>query len=203
VRTIFFALFALLALVYPAVAKEKALGSFGVWNTYANNDGGQMVCYMVTTNTVKSTGPAKRTSPYLMITHRPTEASRDVISYGAGANLNAKRGVRLHIGKDAFDLFSVRDTAWARDALTDHKIAAALRKTATVTLTAFADKKGHQPIKDSFALTGTDAAYRAIGKACGYPEAAPHKAIPAKPKKPYPAKSKKAHPAKATSRVTH
>jgi hypothetical protein len=157
--------------------------SFGVWNAYANNEGGQLVCYMVTTNAVKSIGPAKRTTPYLMITHRPTEASRDVISYGGGAMLNAKRGVRLHVGKDIFDLFSVRDTAWARDALTDHKIAAALRKTATVTLTAFADKKGHQPIKDNFALTGTDAAYRAIGKACGSPEPALQKPAAAKPKK--------------------
>jgi hypothetical protein len=194
-RKIALTLFALFTLAAPAVAKEKALGSFGVWNAYANNEGGQMVCYMVTTSAVKSGGPAKRASPYLMITHRPTEASRDVISYGAGANLNAKRGVRLHIGKDIFDLFSVRDTAWARDALTDHKIAAAMRKTAMVAMTAFPDKKRQKPIKDTFTLTGSDAAYRAIGKACGYPEPAPKKSAPVKAKKP--------HPAKARSRVTH
>ena len=102
-----------------------------------------------------------------MITHRPIEASTDVVSYGAGILIQSKRGARLHIGQQAFDLFSVRDTSWARDSLTDHKIAAALKNTSTAQISAVSAKKPFTTFSDRFDLTGAEGAYQAIGKACG------------------------------------
>jgi len=159
---------------------EKLLGTFGSWRSYTYNEGGQTVCYMVTTKRLKSVGPLKRATPYLMITHRPIEASTDVISYGAGTLLKSSRGVKLHVGKSIFDLFSVRDTSWARDALTDHKIATALRNSPLAEISATADKKGEHRIVDKFDLTGGPAAYSAIGRACGL-SAAPTKKSGPKP----------------------
>ncbi|MDR3425455.1 MAG: invasion associated locus B family protein [Alphaproteobacteria bacterium] len=153
-----------------AAPKEKDLGAFDAWRAYTYKEGGQTVCYMVTTKTLKSTGPKKRGAPYLMITHRPVEASTDVVSYGAGTMLDEKHGVHLRVGKDSFDLFSVRDTAWARDALTDHKLAAALRAASTVQISGVPAQAGSNAVSDAFDLKGALPAYRAINKACGLPD---------------------------------
>ena len=176
-------LIALIALIFscPALAKEKNLGRFGGWDTFADNQGGQNVCYMVTTKIVKSTGPAKRAIPYLMITHRPVEGSTDTVSYGAGTLLNTRHDVKLTLAKNTFDLFSVRDISWARDAQTDHKIAAAIRANASATAKAVPAQRGAKPISDTFDLTGAGPAYHAIGKACGLISDAPKKAAPKKP----------------------
>lgn len=172
--TVFLFLVMALLLAKPCAAatssKEKDLGVFGAWHAYAYDEGGQTVCYMVTTKTLKSTGPQKRGLPYLMITHRPVEASIDVFSYGAGAQLDPKHGVRLKAGQKSFDLFSVRDNAWARDALTDHKIAAAIRKDGAVQLLGIAAEGRMQTISDKFDTSGAAAAYKAIGRACELPE---------------------------------
>jgi hypothetical protein len=176
---------------FPVAAKEKPLGVFGVWNAFTYEQGGQTVCYMVTTKTVKSAGPAKREGPYLMITHRPIEGSIDVFSYGAGTLLDPKRDVSLRAGKSAFDLFAARDVAWARDAQTDHKLAAAIKNAATAETKAIPAKRG-KAIDDVFDLKGAAAAYNAIGKACGLPGESPKKSPPKTvPKKPAPQKPAK------------
>ena len=181
-------LFALLTLSFspPAIAKEKDLGTFGSWKAYAYDEGGQTVCYMVTTKTVKTTKVKNRAPAYLMITHRPIEASTDVVSYDAGTLLASSHNVTMHIGKTSFDFFSVHNTAWARDALVDHKIAAAIQHTPTAQITGLSAKKGAKPIRDIFDLSGAEPAYRAIGKACGLPLAKPtaKKPIPTRPFKP-------------------
>jgi len=170
------ALFLLCVTLYasPAFAatstKEKSLGVYGVWHAYSYNESGQTVCYMVTTKTLTSSGPKKRSAPYLMITHRPTEASIDVISYGAGTLLNTKRDVKITIGKSTFNFFSVRDTAWARDSQTDHRVAAAIKNATVAQAGGVADVKGTKTIGDKFDLTGAALAYHAIGKACGLPD---------------------------------
>lgn len=171
----FTASFAVSAGAAPS-AKEKDLGRFGAWHAYSYNEGGQSVCYMVATKLVKSAGPKKRATPYLMITHRPVEASTDVVSYGAGTFIDSKRGARIHIGKSVFDLFSVRDTAWARDSRTDHKLAAAIRNAPIAQIDSFPGKKGAKKITDQFDLSGAASAYHAIGKACGLPDDTPKKA---------------------------
>ncbi|MGB9151808.1 MAG: invasion associated locus B family protein [Alphaproteobacteria bacterium] len=161
--------------------REKTLGTFGAWRAYTYNEGGQTVCYMVTTKVVTSTGPKKRATPYLMITHRPIEASTDVVSFGAGMRIDSKHGVAIHIGKSLFELFSVHDTAWARDARTDHKLAAAIKNTPTARIISFPEKKDTKEVVDQFDLSGSPAAYHAIGKACGLPDEMPRKPKPAAP----------------------
>ena len=189
-------LLALLAsvLAVPALSantpKEKLLGTYGSWRAYAYDEGGQTVCYMVTTKILKTSAAKKRATPYLMITHRPIEASRDVVSYGAGTLLDSKHGVKLRVGKASFDLFSVRDTAWARDSLTDHKIAASVLNAPYAQISGIGTKKDMKIISDRFDLLGANSAYHAIGKACGLLETAPKKPTP---KKPVAAPRKKLH----------
>ncbi len=172
----------LLCLPLPsfAASEPKSLGIFGNWQTYEDQQGGQTVCYMATTKRIKPAVEKKPRTPYLMITHRPIEASTDVISYNSGLQLDPKRGVKLTLGAQSFDFFAVSDTAWARDSLADHKAAAALRKTPKADLLAYPTKKGAKPLHDFFDLSGAEAAYRAISKACGLPLAEEKKPVKAK-----------------------
>ena len=175
-RLIYAVVIAVLAggLVAPADAtearKEKNLGTFGAWHALAYDEGSQTVCYMVTAKIASPVGKIAGRKSYLMITHRPIEASSDVFSYGAGGELDSKHDVTLRIGKDDFSLFSVKETAWARDPITDHKIAAALRSSPAAQVTAIPAQSRVTTIVDKFALTGALPAYRAINKACGLPD---------------------------------
>ncbi|MDD4615668.1 MAG: invasion associated locus B family protein [Alphaproteobacteria bacterium] len=150
-----------------AIAKEKDLGTFGVWRAFSNEEGGQNICYMSTVKT-KGVGKNQRVR-YLMVTHRPVEGSSDVFSFGAGVPLDSKHGVTLKIGNDSFDLFAARDTAWAREAMTDHKISVALRSGKAAEISAIAAQSKITTLTEQFPLTGATEAYAAINKACGLP----------------------------------
>ncbi|MFA5041826.1 MAG: invasion associated locus B family protein, partial [Bdellovibrionales bacterium] len=150
--------------------KKKDLGKFGVWRAFVYEEGGQTVCYMATTRAGKTTPKNKGRVPYLMITHRPVEGSTDVFSYGAGISLDSKHNAQLKMGKDSFELFSVKENAWARDSITDHKIAAAVRKSSEAKVVSIPAQGRATTIGDKFPLTGAAMAYRAISKACGVPD---------------------------------
>lgn len=173
---------------------QKSLGTFGAWKAYSYEDRNQPVCYMVQPieNRVKNKR-FKRGAAYLMITHRPAESSKDVISYTAGYNFKAASEVKLHIDKNIYSLFTAKDTAWSRFAGTDHAIATAIRNGASVKLTSQPDTKIKElaSVSDTLDPKGAVAAYKAISKACGFNVDEPAKKKPTADKKQKPAEKKK------------
>lgn len=193
-RALLAAFLALMFLPAAALAAKadstKALGSFGLWRAYQSVERGQPVCYMTLTAHFQPGKKTKRNDALLTITHRPAENSKDVISYMAGYTYKSGSSVDMHIGKDSYSLFTAQDTAWSRDAATDHKIAAALQSGSAISLTGTPAWKNATPLTDKFPLKGTADAYQAISKACGIPVATKPAAKPtAKPAKKSPKKS--------------
>jgi hypothetical protein len=174
---------ALLAMPAQA-AGPKSLGKSGFWSSYSLGEGKQAVCYM--SLSAKPPQPknvskaAKRGEVVLMITHRPAEDATDVVSYTAGLKFKPSSDVALKIGAKQFDLFTQGDTAWSRDAATDHALAAAIRAGQSLTITGVAASGA--PIADTLNLKGADAAYVTVGKACGLKVEEP-KPAPKKPAK--------------------
>lgn len=164
----------------------KSLGKFGYWAAYATQEGENKVCYMSITAAApeKKGSKTKRGNVVLMITHRPTEGSTDVISYAAGTKFKSSSDATFKIGGQDFNLFTQGDTAWARDAVGDHAIAAALRKAQS--LTVLGTTSGGAAIADTVNLKGVADAYYAIGTACGLQVEKPKTAAktPETPKKP-------------------
>jgi hypothetical protein len=164
---------ALLSLTSPveaagnASAPQRSLGTFGNWGAYATTEHGQSICYMTLTARFPKNVKFHRGDARLTITHRPTENSADVVSYTAGYNFRPASAVDIHIGKKDFNLFTAQDPAWARDAVTDHKLAAAIRSAPSLTITGAPVKADIAALTDKFGLKGAAEAYRAIGKACG------------------------------------
>jgi hypothetical protein len=189
------AVFLLMALfVWPvtASAAPESLGKFNNWEAFSNTEDGQTICYM--SQTVKVTAPAapapakgkpaakpaSRGPAMLMITHRPTENSLDVVSYSSGIKLRPASDAKIEIdGKQSFNLFTQNDTAWSRDAATDKALATAIRGGTTLTFTGTTARSGR--VTDSVNLKGSAAAYRAISKACGLSVAEPPVKSRAKP----------------------
>jgi hypothetical protein len=178
-----------------AKGTEKALGTFGNWRAYASNDDKRPVCSMALAQRIPATKGFKRGASYLMITHRPTEGSTDVVSYISGYNFKTGSDAKAHVGTVDFDMFTQDNTAWTREASTDHKLAAAIRSHDSLIFTGTPAAKGMAVTTDKLNLKGSADAYRAIGKACGIKTEAPMK--PKAKTKAMPAKK----PAKPTKKI--
>ncbi len=188
--------FATILFQLPVKAAEptgspKSLGIFGNWSAYTAHEGDQEVCYMLLISHPNQPPPlktrgkvkdkaAKRGSIYLMITERPAEGSKDVVSYTAGYNFKPISDVKIELGKTQFSLFTQNDTAWSRDATTDRALAAAIRFGKSMRVTGVSVHG--QTLTDTLDIKGSSAAYTAIGKACGLDVENP-KSLPNKKKK--------------------
>lgn len=186
----------------PALAADaksgapQPLGTFDNWQAFSYKSKGQPVCYMLLTAHLPNTKKMKRGPAHLMITHRPGENSKDVISYAAGYAFKPEEDVHVAAGGRNFGLFMQNDTAWSRDAATDSTIALALRANASVKITGTPKAKGAAPVTDTLTIKGANDAYQAISKACGYevpPLPAPKAAEKTKPKAKTVTKTKKKH----------
>jgi hypothetical protein len=150
-------------------AAPKPLGKFGYWSTYQMYEGPNPVCYMSITAkppTKKGDKKAvKRGDVVLMVTHRPSENTLDVVSYAAGTKFKSASDVVLKMGSKSYSLFTQGDTAWSRDQATDRAVVEALRANTSVTVTG--TLANGAPLADTVSLKGIGEAYYAIGKACG------------------------------------
>ena len=78
----------------------------------------------------------------------------DVVSYAAGYNFKASSDLKVSAGKASFDLFTKGDTAWSRDAMTDHALASAIRKNPTLTAIGTPARGGAGVVEDTVNLKG-------------------------------------------------
>lgn len=154
-----------------SVDTQKALGTFGQWRAFEFKESGQPVCTMTLTFSVPPKGHVRQRTGYVMITHRPADNSRDVVSFTPGYVFKPESVLQMRFKNKTVDLFTTHDTAWARDAVTDHRLAALLRSSAAVVAIGtpvMAKKTGKNvPVVDHLSLVGAAKAYAAIGKACG------------------------------------
>lgn len=159
--------------------------SFGHWRAYKADDSGQPVCYMALTTSFPRNKKFKRGEAHLLITQRPEEKSKDVISYASGYVYKPASDVLVQIGKQSFNMFTSKDTAWSRDAAADKALTAAILGAKTITITGTPAQKNAAPTHDRLDVTGAADAYHAINQACGLETATPKKATgkPVKPKK--------------------
>jgi hypothetical protein len=164
-------LITLLALPHAARAAEtaRALGSFGdadaKWTAYVAMEGGNKVCY-IAGQPKKSAGDyKKRGQIFALVTHRPSEGSKNVFSFVSGYDYKPQSDATVTIDKQTITLFTQNDTAWAPDAATDQKIATALRHGSTMTIKG-GSAHGAATV-DTFALKGSGDALKMIDKECG------------------------------------
>jgi hypothetical protein len=162
---------ALPTLAKPAKDEQTLLGTYGNWRAYTFEENGSAACYMALSAAPAKTPALKRGAIRLTVTHRPSEGSKDVVSYAPGYNFKPTSTVEIRVGMRDFQLFTAGDTAWARDTASDHALAAAIRDGTRLIATGApvpkTKPKTPAHVTDALDLTGAAKAYRAIGSACG------------------------------------
>lgn len=146
-------------------ATPQKIGQYQDWTAYHFTESNGEVCYMVSQPKEAKGDYTKRDDVFAVVTHRPAEKSQNVFSYIAGYSYKPGSEVKVSIDKQNFILFTQGDSAWATDGKTDNQITDAIRRGRSLVVEG-TSSRGTKTI-DTFGLSGSTAAYKAISKQCG------------------------------------
>ncbi len=146
-------------------ASPKQIGKFGDWTSYILSERGNKVCYMVSKPVTAKGKYTNRGEIFALITHRPSENTKDVFSYITGYTYKTGSDAVVKIDGKKYVLFTQDDTAWAPDASSDAKLAKAIQTGSKMSVQG-TSSRGTQTV-DTYSLKGSGAAYKAISKECG------------------------------------
>lgn len=158
---------AALAAILVALPAELSAGlikDFGDWSAFQEKEGGRKVCYAGSTPKQQRGKYKKRGETFVLVTHRPAEKSRSVVSFKAGYIHKKGSEVLVAIGTNKFKLFTDKDHAWAFDTRADQSLVAAMRAGSQMAVTGTSSRG--TKTTDMYSLRGFTAAYNAISKAC-------------------------------------
>ena len=163
----FIAVFGLITALFAApsnVRAEQPLGQFGDWEAFTEREGKNLLCYMASIAKKARGNYKRRGTTYVMVTHRPSERSTNVLSVEAGYTYKKDSEVELVIGKKTTKLFTSGTTAFAYDSKTDNALVKAMIRGAGMTIKGTSSKG--TLTTDTYSLKGFTAAYKAISGAC-------------------------------------
>tara|TARA_B110000091_G_C13735339_1_gene440862 strand:+ start:401 stop:931 length:531 start_codon:yes stop_codon:yes gene_type:complete len=143
---------------------EQPLGQFGVWEAFTEREGKSRLCFMASEATKARGNYKKRGKTYVMVTHRPTDKSTNVVSVEAGYSYKKDSEAQIIIGKKIFKLFTSGTTAFAYDAKADSAIVKAMVRGAVMTVKGISLRR--TPTTDTYSLKGFTASYKSISAAC-------------------------------------
>ena len=150
----------------PVAAQEvEYLGTNRDWHAFQYMENGNRVCYMASRPTREEGNYTQRGDVFVLVTHRPAENSRDVISVITGYSYQAESEASVRIGNETFSLFTDDDTAWAYDTETDRAMVAAMRRGAQMVVQGTSSRG--TLTTDTYSLFGFTATMETINEACG------------------------------------
>ncbi len=150
----------------PANASEpRLIGTYGDWMAYTFTENGNKVCYMASQPKTAVGNYTSRGDIFALITHRPAENTKDVFSYITGYPYKPGSEVSIDVNGTTFKLFTQDDTAWAADSAADSSLARAIQEGSKMTVKG-TSKRGTLTT-DTFSLSGSSKAYKAISDECG------------------------------------
>jgi invasion protein IalB len=155
---------AVTALLSTAVAAETALGTYGDWEAYQRTEKGKRVCYIGSEPTTTRGKYKVRGRTFILVTHRPAEKSRNVVSFRAGYTFKKGYDVSFVIAKTSHMLSGDGDWAFTPDQDADDALVKAMIRGNAMTVKATSSR--NTKTTDTYSLKGFTAAYRAIGRAC-------------------------------------
>jgi len=143
----------------------QLIGNFGDWAAYSFTENGGKVCYMVSQPKKAKGNYTKRGDVFALITHRPSEKTKNVFSYITGYTYKSGSDVNVTIGDDRYTLFTQKDMAWTPDQNSDNKVTQSIRKGSGMVVKGTSSRG--TVTTDTFSLKGSGGAHDAINKACG------------------------------------
>jgi invasion protein IalB len=147
-----------------ASGQQRLVAAYEAWEVYTFTENGNKVCYMASQPGNATGNYTKRGDPFALITHRPSDNTRDVFSYIAGYPYKEGSQTKLKIDDQEFLLFTQGETAWAPDSETDRKIAEAIRNGKTMVVNGTSARG--TLTTDTYSLKGSTSAYKRISEEC-------------------------------------
>jgi invasion protein IalB len=156
----------------PDRAEPSLEGLYYDWSLYGFEDNGARICYLASGLDRSSDAVPRRRPAVVLITNRPAEGKKGVVSVNPGYTYEDGSSVLMTIGRRQFHLFTAGAAAWAEDG-DDSQIVAAIRTGSTLVVTG--QMKGGPATTDTFSLKGFGPALLALDRACpvAQPETAP------------------------------
>lgn len=161
---LFMGLFVFFAASNAQAAEPRLMGTYGDWLAYVFIENGNKVCYMASKPKKDEGKYSRRGDIFALVTHRPSEGTKDVFSYIAGYDYKVGSDVTVEVDGQNFVLFTQDDTAWTPDADTDKRLADALRKGSKMIVRGTSSRG--TATKDTFGLKGSSAAHEKITQEC-------------------------------------
>ncbi len=138
-------------------------GAYIDWSLYGLQENGNPTCYISSGLERSSDTVARRRSAVVLITNRPSERRKGVVSVNPGYTYEDGSSILMTIGRRQFHLFARGGSAWAEDS-DDPQIIAAIRGGSTLVVTG--RMKDGPTTTDTFSLRGFGPALVALDRTC-------------------------------------
>jgi hypothetical protein len=138
-------------------------GAYNDWSLYGLQENGSPTCYISSGLERSSDTVARRRAAVVLITNRPSESRKGVVSVNPGYTYEDGGSILMTIGRRQFHLVARGGSAWAEDS-DDPLIIAAIRGGSTLVVTG--RMKDGPTTTDTFSLRGFGPALVALDRAC-------------------------------------
>jgi invasion protein IalB len=135
------------------------------WHAFQFSENGGKACYIASKPTKSEPANVRHGDVFILVTNRPAEKQKNVVSLQVGYTLKQGADVTATIGGKNFQLFTDGNTAWSRDAAADDALVNAMKDGSTLTVKATSSRG--TGTNYTFSLAGISAALGEINKACG------------------------------------
>ncbi|HBC06990.1 MAG TPA: hypothetical protein DC046_05320 [Rhodospirillaceae bacterium] len=159
--------FAVLVLLSPAAAQAapELIGLFDDWEAYTANEAGAKICYMGSEPKKMEGKYSARGRVVMLVTHRPKDKEKGVVSVTTGYDYKEGSDATVTIGDKTYKLFTSGGHAFAEEGR-DAALVDAMIRGADMVVKGTSSRG--TLTTDTYSLKGFTAAWKAIGKACGY-----------------------------------
>jgi invasion protein IalB len=144
-------------------AEPSLEGAYNDWSLYGMQENGNPICYLSSGLERSSDDVPRKRPAVVLITNRPAEGRKGVVSVDPGYIYEDSSQVLMTIGRRQFHLYTKGGQAWAEDG-DDPQVIQAIRTGSTLVVTG--RMKGGTATTDTFSLRGFGTALAALDRAC-------------------------------------
>ena len=162
--TKFICLLLFLTTVVSGTVGATVVAQNGDWEGYSETEAGQQVCYMGSEPRKAEGKYKKRGQTYMLVTHRPSEKSANVVSIASGYTYKKGSEITASIGKKKFILHPDGGNAFTADSKADNDLVKAMINGSTMIIRGISSRG--TKTTDTYSLKGFTATIKAITKAC-------------------------------------
>ncbi len=153
------------AVALPASAQEaQRISQHNAWGTYATQQGGGRVCYVLSVPTALEPSTLNHGEIYFFISQKPGQNVSYEPQFIAGYNFQDNSKVRATVGERTFSMFTRGNLAWLENPAEEPQLVEAMRGGSTLRVQAVSGRGN--PTTYTFSLSGVTAALQSIGS-CG------------------------------------